>query len=1257
MAAVILDTFDRADTSSGLGTSSSGAVWAGDTSRFRILANVATGLETADGFWYAYLPVAGVTGVTSLTTAEVSVPVTNYRVGVAYLGANVSQEALVAGVFHNGGGESDTAYLTAASDTLPDISLTAPIPNPGTAFTLGLLQVINGDGTATIHLLIDGESVLRTTVSATLLAEWSGANRVGIHLAEQDGINDPTQVTFNNLSYDLAPNTTPPAAGLLDTFDRADAGDLGAASGGLTWQGDALDFAIITNQAAPDAVTVKRAWLDTSVTLIPQDDQEIIADVEIPVIPTGDFLVGIELHGQTEIDNRVTLQVGRVASQPEAYLTVVDGTTTRLNSTTALVLAAGTLQLRMLTQNNQRLLRAYLAEALVFEAQVSADLTTGLDAGVQVGLVFDGTHADTSAARYDALRAEILNVPQLLVDDVYPMHAPPSTATSIYQTYTAVNIFDQPYIEYPVNSTTSDFKTAETTDVLEQDTLQGPVTAWNTYYSRFQRIAPMATFYEIPVYVPPDVPPEAEPREETFSNRAGIRIEVWDKDAPNTNLLAVMARSRNRRWFEALNEPGGGSFEIHLDDPVLYDHPDIEADGLNPRDTILKYGNIVRCYLDGAAVFSFKIENLRVTRVGSGEKNDQWVEVSGRGVLALLEDAVVYPEYGFQPKSRGDQRLFTFVANEYESVIDDGSGLGYENFGWAFAAELKAQFDVQTSPWIAAPVDWPEIGQNALWIWDQVRGGSRTSPAPIGYVYFLKRFFIDSDEDIAFFGACDDAFEAYLDGQPLMSNGGTYAFRETTRVDLNVKAGHHLIAVRCENQERPYGESPAGFVFAAAAIGTTDTRATNEKSTVVHNHTAGTFTLTFDGQTTSALPYNATRFDISAALEALSNVNPGDVYVSQIIDPGGYYVRPGETVPSGTNTYRTTIEWLGQYRVTNVPDLTANFGSLTGGDTAQVNIQQGGLVTTVEPAELVVLSDGTWRVLGYPEQNATARFSPPAFPPGAVMRFLLEEARARGVQYADDIIRLHTDYRDNDGEEFGIVVDTAFDIGMDLLQVAQRLSETSVDIYMSPWLELSMWVERGARKDQAGSDPYVEIREAKNLTRAAYDDRGIIRNSLLLRTADGWQERRIPESEEVWGRREAFLSLGNAPSDEQVGRTVEYAFSLTAQPNSNTVFEMPDTQKVQDESRPYKDFEVGDWIVAPDMHGTRRSRRVVGIGVGEDENGEVTYSIEMSNPRDEYERRLERWLESIQLGTLRGAIASARGVDPGASRVANTQLA
>lgn len=92
--------------------------------------------------------------------------------------------------------------------------------------------------------------------------------------------------------------------------------------------------------------------------------------------------------------------------------------------------------------------------------------------------------------------------------------------------------------------------------------------------------------------------------------------------------------------------------------------------------------------------------------------------------------------------------------------------------------------------------------------------------------------------------------------------------------------------------------------------------------------TGGSFTLTLDGQTTGAIAYNATAAQVQTALEALSNIDPGDVTVT------------GGPLPDTA----VTVTFGGQYANTNVPQMTAT-SSLTGGTTPAVTVtttQEGG---------------------------------------------------------------------------------------------------------------------------------------------------------------------------------------------------------------------------------------------------------------------------------------------------------------------------
>lgn len=91
--------------------------------------------------------------------------------------------------------------------------------------------------------------------------------------------------------------------------------------------------------------------------------------------------------------------------------------------------------------------------------------------------------------------------------------------------------------------------------------------------------------------------------------------------------------------------------------------------------------------------------------------------------------------------------------------------------------------------------------------------------------------------------------------------------------------------------------------------------------TVTGGPTGGSYTLTFSGQTTAAIPYNATATQVKTALENLSNVNVGDVAVS-----GGPHPATALTVTFG-----------GQYLSDDVAQLTAS-ASLTGGTSPAVTV-------------------------------------------------------------------------------------------------------------------------------------------------------------------------------------------------------------------------------------------------------------------------------------------------------------------------------
>lgn len=100
----------------------------------------------------------------------------------------------------------------------------------------------------------------------------------------------------------------------------------------------------------------------------------------------------------------------------------------------------------------------------------------------------------------------------------------------------------------------------------------------------------------------------------------------------------------------------------------------------------------------------------------------------------------------------------------------------------------------------------------------------------------------------------------------------------------------------------------------------------DERQTVTITGTpdGGTFTLTFDSQTTSGIAYNASAGDVESALEALSSIEEGEVSVSGGPGPGTPYV------------VRFT-EGLGKQ---DVDLLVADGGNLSGGSSPDVEVTE-----------------------------------------------------------------------------------------------------------------------------------------------------------------------------------------------------------------------------------------------------------------------------------------------------------------------------
>lgn len=146
---------------------------------------------------------------------------------------------------------------------------------------------------------------------------------------------------------------------------------------------------------------------------------------------------------------------------------------------------------------------------------------------------------------------------------------------------------------------------------------------------------------------------------------------------------------------------------------------------------------------------------------------------------------------------------------------------------------------------------------------------------------------------------------------PTITQGGGTAIPEHSEITASVSSSVVTLTA----------DAP-GVPFTVTA--SDNSTGTNEVQTITitGTPTGGDFTLTYDGQTTGNIAYNADAATVQAALEALSNIGAGDVSCG-----GG--ALPGSAV---------TVTFQGALAATNVAQMTADDSGLTGGSTPEVTV-------------------------------------------------------------------------------------------------------------------------------------------------------------------------------------------------------------------------------------------------------------------------------------------------------------------------------
>lgn len=280
-----------------------------------------------------------------------------------------------------------------------------------------------------------------------------------------------------------------------------------------------------------------------------------------------------------------------------------------------------------------------------------------------------------------------------------------------------------------------------------------------------------------------------------------------------------------------------------------------------------------------------------------------------------------------------------------------------------------------------------------------------------------------------------------------------------------------------------------------------------------------------------------------------------------------------------------------------------------------------------------------WKVLPYPAEA-------PGWSPGEVLGDLLKEAAARNVVFASRFTRTFTDTHDSNGVPWpeDIYTDWVFDNGESLLSVVTKLEEATVDIWVDPdTFELHMVPQRGVDRtifDPAAGKIPVDFKLGKHLKHAATEAKSKIKNHLLLKTAEGFFGAEDTASKSKYGRLESLLDTGSTSKlSKDIAKLI---FKQRAQEEEGASYEL-----ILNDYQPFVDFNIGDWVWAPNERGERAKRRIMSISVEENDGGKPIYTIEFDTIFRANEDRINRVLGKMGAGGVGSNYSNVSGSTPG----------
>lgn len=267
---------------------------------------------------------------------------------------------------------------------------------------------------------------------------------------------------------------------------------------------------------------------------------------------------------------------------------------------------------------------------------------------------------------------------------------------------------------------------------------------------------------------------------------------------------------------------------------------------------------------------------------------------------------------------------------------------------------------------------------------------------------------------------------------------------------------------------------------------------------------------------------------------------------------------------------------------------------------------------------------GTWKALAYPAQE-------PGWTAGEVMNKLLDEAQARGVLFPTYLARTFSNTQDSKGTAWADKLAWTFKVGESYSSVLSKF-EDLYDVWINPaTMTLNMAPYQGTDRS-TGPSP-VQFVLGRDIVEAKTKAQGNIKNSLMVKSLEGWTTEEDSASVNIYGRIEDSIDTG--ASQSMAKKLAALVFSSRAQEEIGATY-----QVISQKYKPNVDYFQGDWVLAPNERGYMVPRRIVSISYEESSAGRPLPTLEFDTIFQDNETKLTNLVSKISGG---GGVGSSLG--------------